>query len=123
MKPVYQTKYLKEDGNCLPACIASILEIDLDLIPNPKNDNWRDELNDWLIKNHHIFILSVSFNKESVYPDAFNNNYIIGVGKSCNDLFHAVVCKNGVIIHDPFRNSGLTFDEITEYDLLLKYFG
>ena len=34
MKPVYQTVFGKHNGNCMSACIASILELELDDVPN-----------------------------------------------------------------------------------------
>ena len=34
MKKVYQTKFGNISGNCFPACVASILEIPLETIPN-----------------------------------------------------------------------------------------
>lgn len=34
MIPVFQTKFTVEDGDCMRACIASVLELPLDEIPN-----------------------------------------------------------------------------------------
>lgn len=122
MKPVLQTKF-KEDGNCLCACLASLLEIPIESIPNPKHNDWQDEMNRWLIENHGLYIMSAALNPDSNYlPSAFVNNYTIGVGESCNNLLHAVICRDKRIVHDPLPNSGLTYDKINSFDLLVKFF-
>lgn len=41
MKPVNQTQFKPPDGDCLSACIASILELPLNKVPNYiAYDNW-----------------------------------------------------------------------------------
>lgn len=121
MKPVLQTKFGK-DGNCLCACIASLLEINIESIPNPKHDDWQEEMNRWLIDNHGVYLLSAILNKDAYLPSAFKNGYVIGCGKSHNNLMHAVICYDNRIIHDPLPESGLTYDKIEEFDLILKFF-
>ncbi len=121
MKPILQTKFGKE-GNCLCACIASLLEINIDFIPNSKHADWQEEMNRWLIENYNIYLLSVALNTNAYLPSAFKNGYTIGCGKSCNELMHAVICCDGRIVHDPLPESGLTYDKIEEFDLLIKFF-
>lgn len=51
MKPVYQTILTAPGGDCFRACVASILELRLDDVPNIQNsDNhdWWQAWNDWL---------------------------------------------------------------------------
>lgn len=55
MKPVYQTNFDFKTGNCLAACVASILECSLDEVPNfcgepdsADGDSWFDTMVDWL---------------------------------------------------------------------------
>ncbi|MFA5300686.1 MAG: hypothetical protein WC389_21060 [Lutibacter sp.] len=121
MNPLLQTKFGKE-GNCLCACIASLLEIPIESVPNPKHDDWVEEINQWLIENHNIYILSVVLHKDSYLPSAFKNSITIGCGRSINNIMHAVLVYENRIIHDPLPNSGLTFEKIEEFDLLVKFF-
>jgi hypothetical protein len=127
MKPVKQTKFGKS-GNCLWACVASLLEIDISDLPDTKYLDCDDEeswfasfykLQDWLIANHRIFILSIA---PSEYINRFlKDTYIMGMGISkssgCN---HSVILKNGIIEHDP--KGAYDIDKIIEYDLLVKCF-
>ena len=122
MKPTLQTTF-GLNGNCLLACLASIMEIDIETIPYTNDyDDWQDELNKWLIDNHNIYLMSIRFDLNSYIPAAIHQGYTIGCGKSCNNLMHAVVCFNKKIIHDPLPNSGLTFENIEYFDILIKFF-
>ena len=121
MKPILQTKFGKE-GNCLCACLASILETTIERIPNPEHDYWQDEINDWLLDNYNMYLLTANIGKDPYLPIAFRNSYIIGCGKSINNLMHAVICKDGKIIHDPLPGSGVTYEKIEEFDLLVHFF-
>ena len=47
MIPVNQTTF-NTKGNCFEACIASMLEIDLNQVPFFSKDNWYKECNEWL---------------------------------------------------------------------------
>lgn len=51
MKPVYQTKFDKHGGNCLLACVASLLHRKLEDIPdfNLSGCGWFGELYEWCI--------------------------------------------------------------------------
>lgn len=55
MKPVKQTIFGERTGNCFAACIASILEVPLDTVPNfcatsvtPEGQDWLMAANQWL---------------------------------------------------------------------------
>ncbi len=119
MKPTLQTTFGNE-GNCLCACIASLLEIPIDSIPNPKCHDWQNEINKWLIANHDVYLLTARIN--GVLPMIFKKGLVIGVGKTPSGLDHAVICCGDKIIFDPLPGSGLTFNEVIEYDILVKYF-
>lgn len=108
MKPVRQTKFGPDEGNCLPACIASIFEISLDDVPNfHENQNdfgWLDRLNEWVAR-YGLSAICVDATNDFRIDDA----YVILSGKSPRGKFlHAVVWKDGKIIHDPHPdNTGL----------------
>ncbi|MCD9188274.1 MAG: hypothetical protein LUM44_17795 [Pyrinomonadaceae bacterium] len=63
MKKVYQTDFTNVTGNCLAACVASILECELDDVPNFVTfPNWKEEyIRFWESKNRvPVFFHSLS---------------------------------------------------------------
>jgi len=98
MKNVDQTIFDPENGNCMAACVASILELPLPTMPNPHGDDgaWYHE---WIafLKPHNLQILIFQAGGE-VRPWG----YSILCGKSPRgDWNHCVVCYNGEMVHDP----------------------
>lgn len=114
MKPVYQTRYKRGEGNCLPACIASILEVPIESIPDfcSLPGYWATRLFEWCEKQGLLFLY---WDHADNVPLFCNNAYLIlsleleGI----KDEHHAVVgktsridCEDGWqwqthIIHDP----------------------
>lgn len=80
----------------------------------------KNSKHDWLIMHHGVFMITIT--PGNYIPNAMLNSLTIGAGYSCNELMHAVVCQNGKVIHDPLLNSGLTYDKLETFDLLVKYF-
>jgi hypothetical protein len=115
MKPVNQTILDFEHGNCMQACVASILELPLEDVPNFMQDG-PDQFNFHLDK----FCLSLNLTTldvvlENNNLDLIENCYVIATGKSPRGTEakhrHAVVWFNGEIIHDPHPSrSGLVGD-------------
>lgn len=110
MKPVYQTIFggsdrpIEEWGNCVAACIASILELPLDCVPDNRDENksWYIEMEQWLNeKGLGLVIVPYEPTKET-FPE---NAYIMAATKSTTlknpDDGHLVVIYNGQIVHDP----------------------
>lgn len=99
MKPVNQTIYGTPCGNCFAACVASILELELEEVPNfvAAEKNWFDVLNAFMasFRLYPLFLQGKS---------AFTplGNYIVS-GKSPRDpkILHSVVYNSGVMVHDP----------------------
>ena len=92
------------DGNCLAACIASLLDVDVDDVPNPRDDWWND-VNKWLRENHACEMMNITFN-ENHMPSV----PMIAVGDSPNypGKYHAVLWKGKSMIFDPSpTNNGL----------------
>ena len=42
---VKQTKFGKGEGNCFPACLASVLELSLEEVPEIRGENWISDTN------------------------------------------------------------------------------
>ena len=111
MIPIKQTDLTFETGNCGEACIASILEIELSDIPSLQNPddpsdghtycrNLRNFLNQF-----GLSYIDVEMANGHHATEFFKDCWIIATGTSpraTEDWHkHAVVWKNGKIIHDP----------------------
>ncbi|KKK94317.1 hypothetical protein LCGC14_2684070 [marine sediment metagenome] len=119
MKPVTQTIFSKE-GNCFPACIASILEIPLGSIPNfcvEYPSDWLVETNRWLGKNHGFALILIQALGEPDQLPAFATDvYHIMSGPAERGLQHSVVGRNGIMVHDPHPSgAGLTKVKIWDF--------
>ena len=107
MKPVKQTRTGK-GGNCFTACVASILELNIDEVPDlaPRKDIEGLEqdkiLNDWL-GQFGLRFFSFRLHDEDYRKIVFKNAYHTICGKCPRDpnLDHIVVGFNGEMIHDP----------------------
>jgi hypothetical protein len=120
MKPIQQTKFGNPEGNCLNACIASILECSIDDLPDlaeaeRQNKNWFHVLNDYLKEQGYGIILIDSPVPICVPKDCY---YIVS-GKSHRGLLHSIIHKNGERIFDPHPdNTGIL--EIEDYIFIVK---
>lgn len=109
MIPTYQTKFNK-NGNCLEACIASILEIPIASIPKlgkyEQSGNWISKLNEWLSEKHGLVYVETNTPVEDIVvffeqqPGGFYH-VIIGKTSSHKDIYHAVVGRCGNMVFDP----------------------
>jgi len=103
--PVRQTIFVdtnpKKRGNCQSAAMASILELPLEQVLDTASDKvrthgfWRS-ISDWLA-DHGFKLVHADPG-----DDCLVGAYSIGCGPSPRgDFWHAVVCKNGVMVFDP----------------------
>ena len=126
MKPVIQTKFNSE-GNCFAACIASLLECDINEVPFlGKEESWEDyelRLNDFLRQRYQIFMFAVydiEYCKHFFQVDLKDTYYIVG-GDAERGHYHAVVYKNGQLAHDP-HPSGVGLLNVQTVYLFQKVF-
>lgn len=114
MKPILQTKFDKE-GNCLAACIASILEIDINEIPDLPDEpagEWFLIINEFLNpRGYYYLTVDVLDDRMPIL------GYHIMQGMTKKG-YHAVVGKNKIVVHDPTG----TIKELSDvsYGLLVK---
>lgn len=118
MKPVDQTTF-GERGNCLSACLASILEIGIGDVPTFLGDGWWERCIEWCATRGFY---PVYFDrKEGKYPVPAGYSLVGGPcmrdGKRSPRL-HACVALDGEIVHDPNPcRAGLL--EIEDYIVLV----
>lgn len=103
MKPVFQDKFGYGKGNCLAACIASILEVPLSDIPEPKislNNWWL--LNTWLFDQGYV----LAWVRGTGEINVDSPGYYIANGMSPRGLRHSVIWSKDGLIHDPHPEGG-----------------
>ncbi len=100
MKPLDQTILVGNPegrpGNCLQACVASILELSLEEVPHfVENEEveWQHAMIQWFKEKGYSI-----FGTDGLYKPT---GYCIACGLSERGFRHAVVWKDGELIHDP----------------------
>ena len=100
MLPVLQTKMHdppNQNGNCLAAAIASILEININDIPKfeDMDKEWWNNLIQFLDK----IGFSLAFYSEDIGLPGFY--FVMGTSPRNPKINHQVIYKNGKLVHDP----------------------
>ena len=104
MTPVFQTKFGVqrwpfEPGDCLSACVASILEVPVQEVPgfvdlrDDRDGLWQDRLDAWL--------WPMGLVSASAPPGAPPPGFSVAHGLSVKGNEHAVVAEDGCVVHDP----------------------
>jgi hypothetical protein len=102
MRPVLQS-VPGPDGDCYAACVASILEVGLAEVPDlaAAGDRWAAVLRGWLGRRG----MHVGFRPGDGRPLADQadppQGYAITGQRVLDGSVHAVVCRDGRIVHDP----------------------
>lgn len=111
-----------EHGDCLMACVASILEVSLETLPvlPPSDENWFDTVA-WVAQHAGFAILPLESQKRwhqsddvvKVDPHLIApTGYAIAIGPPTgrNERgYHAVVALDGHVVHDPHpTRTGIT---------------
>jgi hypothetical protein len=110
VRPVDQTAYGIYDGNCFSACLASILEISIEVVPLFLGSYWDDFL-PWLADRG----LGASCYRKSESCVPLGYSIAGGSSKRFAGRMHACVAYNGMIVHDPHPSrDGLPYG-IDEY--------
>lgn len=103
MRPVDQTTFGMDDGNCFPASVASILEIPLGEVPDVRGVT--PDFLRWLATRG----LSATLYKSGQYVPP---GYAVAAGPSLRfpGRLHACVAYDGKVVHDPhYSREGLPF--------------
>ena len=110
MIPVQQTN-TNGRGNCMAACLASILEIEIETVPDYRaieaaGGSWLNALNTWLTKHHRcLYVEPEHYLTQRLRPVGW---HLMNYGNASGG--HSVVGHNGVAIWDPmgvFRGEGV----------------
>jgi hypothetical protein len=108
MKPVDQTIFGAPHGNCFAACVASILELPLEDVPNfvLEGEGWWNAAKAWLHERGYALLWvkhdAVACGYVDPNPLIDAGHYIITTGQSPRGEFlHCVIEHRGRIVHDP----------------------
>ncbi len=96
MKPVDQTIYGWPNGNCLSACVASILEMPTEAVPLSGNgEDWWPRLLGWLVDR--------GLSATKIEGRSPPRGYAIAFGPSPRlpGQGHTCVAYDGAVVHDP----------------------
>jgi hypothetical protein len=117
---VLHDKNLGTRGDCMRACIATLLQEDPTTLPHFVNDpnepNWLNGLNKFLA-TRGLFYVQVP-NVRMFWPCAAGDVYHLLIGTTKRETKHAVVAMNGKMIHDPHPSrEGLISNDVLGADL------
>lgn len=115
MKFYDQTEFTDKEnnkhGNCLSACLASLLNIELELVPNfcyYETNEWHKKFVEFIFNNKYSFEGTFNFTLWHKWKELleFSNGIdgvFIGVGISprFKDIYHAVLYKDNELLYDP----------------------
>ena len=95
MTPQRQKITSNKNGDCFGACIASLLEIPLDTLPNPHGDDWLTVWKTWFEDRG----MAITWH----YKRIWRQHLWIASAKSKNfkDTTHAIIMKGSVVEFDP----------------------
>lgn len=127
MIKVDQTKFVAGEGNCFPACIASILEVPLEEIPEVDESlkwGWMKPFNDYLAEKGLAFI-DVCLQQHKLYEPPVGVLCILSGPSPRFDCDHSVVGrtqKDGLyMVHDPHPSrDGLKHVQAAGFFVTLK---
>lgn len=142
MKRIYQTIF-GDGGDCFRACIASILEVEIQELPNFcswKKETWFQQTAQWLDSEFYCILLRVGIGEEMTYCGQdlaihdFDPNepdrYVLQDVKTPRGRLHSIISRyhyDGIVVsltpvHDPHPDGGEVWPEhknmLTFYQLI-----
>lgn len=120
MIPVNQTLFGGKEGNCFEACLASIMEVPIEIFPGYKDADWLALYNRFLGANFGLQLLLIAGEQHQLFKVQFGMDchHLIS-GQGPRGLKHSVVGLNGRMVHDPHPDgSGLV--EVDTWDFLVR---
>lgn len=117
MTPVKQNVLYSDDaignGNCLAACLATLLDLPLWMVPPFEQmfgrDAWRMRTHEWTKRFFNLDLVRTGGHEIAAMP-----KFYIANGPSPRGVYHSVVYSAGQLVHDPhFSDAGIADVEWT----------
>lgn len=93
------------NGNCFAACLASLLDVPLWMVPPFEQmfgrDDWRSRANEWL---GYFFCLQLV--RTGGHDAAAMPTFYIANGLSRRGVYHSTIYSAGKLVHDPHFSEG-----------------
>lgn len=106
MTPVKQSKLYAVDGihcgNCFAACLASLLDLPLWMVPpfedmyGRSTEHYMTRCNLWLARIFKLRLVKTEAHDLALLPE-----FYIANGPSPRGVYHSVIYSNGKLAHDP----------------------
>lgn len=96
-----QTKFGPEEGNCFETCIASVLGLDIDSVPDfgKDEDRWFLNFKEWIDSFYEMSVILVNVDRE--WLKRHRGIGIAGGPSPRYDCWHSVIYRNGKMVMDP----------------------
>jgi hypothetical protein len=128
MSPVDQTILHDPDngqyGDCMRACIASLLEVPIDQVPHFFEGGCESAVFDQRVADYlgRHGLIELSMPAEVARRTHYTREcYHLMYGYSARGTFHAVVALNGMVVHDPHPSKvGIIDDERVQFAFLVR---
>jgi len=117
----HQTVFGYPNGNCFSTCVACLLDVPVEDVPNfvADNDHWFHALEKWLVPQG-LIPLCVPVEDRLCQYDEVTNALSIATGPSPRgDFYHSVVWKDGDLRWDPHPEGKGIDGEPQHYILIL----
>lgn len=98
-------------GDCLRACIATVLDLDVLAVPHFMRDGdderGKIEMDEWLLSRGLRMFYTALIGETTSLSDIFammksaNKDIVYFLFCRCGDADHVVVCQNDQVLHDP----------------------
>ncbi len=112
MTPTKQTKLYGKDGihngNCFAACLATLLDLPLWMVPPfedmfGRTDHYMERCQRWLQQMLKLQLVRVEGHPQDKLPE-----FYIANGLSPRGVYHSVIYSAGNLVHDPhFSDAGI----------------
>lgn len=126
MKPIDQVIFDPGKGDCMAACIASILELPLDAVPNLSNLpkwNWTSIFISFMYHFGWEFE-GMGYSSSINADEGIHGYYIAGVpSANFKDCEHAIVIdRTGLCVHDPSPKKQYQGVNVIEEEKLIDFY-
>lgn len=109
MTPIKQSKLYAVDGihngNCYAACLASLLDLPLWMVPPFEEmfgrGDWKSRTDEWLDRTFALRLIRKSGHQVNAMPE-----FYIANGPSARGVHHSVIYSAGKLVHDPHYSNG-----------------